>query len=56
MPAMGQQSGLGKRESAITALVPWATFVLTGLFFVLTLNSNYLYILLPASHELLMTA
>jgi len=40
------KSGLGRREVAITVLVPWATFLLTGLFFFLTLNPNYLYGLL----------
>jgi hypothetical protein len=40
---MHHESGLAKREVAITTLVPWATFVLTGLFFFLTLNPNYLY-------------
>jgi hypothetical protein len=43
---MKQQSGTGKRDVAITVLVPWATFVLTGLLLFLTLNPNYFYSLL----------
>ena len=43
---MKQESGLGKRDVAIIVLVPWATFVLTGLLFVVTLNASYLYSLL----------
>jgi hypothetical protein len=43
---MKHVSGLGRREVVVTVLVPWVTFVLTGLLFVLALNVNYLYNLL----------
>jgi len=42
MLVLDQELGLRKREAAIAVLVPWATFVLTGLFFFVTLNPNYL--------------
>jgi len=42
MLVLVQELGLGKREAAMAVLVPWAAFVLTGLFFFLTLNPNYL--------------
>ena len=43
---MKHRSSLGKRDIVVTVLVPWATFMLTGLLFVLTLNPNYLHSLL----------
>jgi len=42
MLVLVQELGLAKREATIAVLLPWATFVLMGLFFFLTLNPNYL--------------